>query len=77
MQVTARGKDEWYLDSGCSRHMTGDRSKFLSLVDHRSGNVTFGDNKKGKIIAVGKIGISESFSINIVYLVQNLMHVIS
>jgi hypothetical protein len=24
-------KDEWFIDSGCSSHMTGDQSKFVSL----------------------------------------------
>ena len=24
-------EDEWYIDSGCSHHMTGDKSKIESL----------------------------------------------
>jgi len=24
-------KNKWYLDSGCSRHMTGDKSKLRNL----------------------------------------------
>ena len=32
----------WYLDSGCSRHMTGDRSLFKVFESKKGGNVTFG-----------------------------------
>ena len=37
-----RKKGPWYIDSGCSKHMTGDKSNFLSLSENKSGNVTFG-----------------------------------
>ena len=30
-----RQKDPWYIDSGCSKHMSGDKSKFLTLREHR------------------------------------------
>ena len=46
----------WHLDSGCSRHMSGDRSQFVSLKSKKNGYVTFGDNNKGKIIGIGKVG---------------------
>ena len=36
----------WYLDSGCSRHMTGDRSLFKVYESKKGGNVTFGDRNK-------------------------------
>lgn len=26
--------NEWIIDSGCSHHMTGERSKFLSLEEY-------------------------------------------
>ncbi|KAL4364230.1 hypothetical protein GQ457_04G017140 [Hibiscus cannabinus] len=35
--------NSWYLDSGCSRHMTGDKSRFLELKYNSGGVVTFGD----------------------------------
>ena len=31
----------WYLDSGCSRHMTEDRSLFKVFESKKGGNVTF------------------------------------
>ncbi|KAL6315003.1 hypothetical protein AAG906_030834 [Vitis piasezkii] len=30
-------KDKWFLDSGCSRHMTGDESKFAFLTKKKRG----------------------------------------
>ena len=42
-------KKSWYLDNGCTRHMTSDKSLFQELDDNRSGNVIFGDNSNGVI----------------------------
>ena len=39
----------WYLDSDCSRHMTGDRSLFKVFESKNGGNVTFGDGSKSQI----------------------------
>ena len=47
--------NKWYLDSGYSRHMTGDKEQFNKLDAKDGGHVTFGDNAKGKIIAIGEI----------------------
>jgi len=66
------GNQLWFLDSGCSRHMTGDRSNFLSLTAFDGGRVAFGNGKFGKIVGIGKIGKSLSHSINNVYLVDGL-----
>ncbi|KAK3157138.1 hypothetical protein QOZ80_2AG0116690 [Eleusine coracana subsp. coracana] len=44
----------WVLDSGCSNHMTGERSMF-STIDHDnlpSGGISFGNDNKGKVIVV-------------------------
>ena len=48
-------KSQWYLDSGCSKHMTGDRSKFITFDEKKSGNVTFGNDKAGKIKGKGSV----------------------
>ncbi|KAL6318381.1 hypothetical protein AAG906_040550 [Vitis piasezkii] len=48
-------KDKWFLDSGCSRHMTGDESKFAFLTERKGGYIIFGDNAKGRIIGQGNI----------------------
>ncbi|KAH9744421.1 Integrase catalytic domain-containing protein [Citrus sinensis] len=49
-------KNKWYLDSGCSRHMTGNYSWFSSFTKiENGGDVSFGDNSKGKIIGIGNV----------------------
>ena len=45
----------WYLDNGCSRHMTGDRSLFKVFESKKGGNVTFGDGSKSQIKGKGII----------------------
>ncbi|RVW33309.1 hypothetical protein CK203_085330 [Vitis vinifera] len=67
-------KDKWFLDSGCSRHMTGDESKFAFLTKRKGGYVTFGDNSKGRIIGQGNIGNGTSSLIESVLLVDGLKH---
>ncbi|KAH9680653.1 Integrase catalytic domain-containing protein [Citrus sinensis] len=50
-------KNKWYLDSGCSRHMIGNYSWFSSFTKiENGGDVSFGDNSKGKIIGIGNVG---------------------
>ena len=68
------GNRKWYLDSGCSRHMTGDESQFITLVAKNGGMVTFGDNGKGKIIGIDNIGITPSKYIENILLVDSLKH---
>jgi hypothetical protein len=53
-----RQKNPWYIDSGCSKHMTGDKSKFLTLSENKSGNVTFGNDAPGKIKGKGMVSLS-------------------
>jgi hypothetical protein len=43
-------KRGWYVDSGCSKHMTSDRDKFLTLRKERDGSVSFEDDDSAKII---------------------------
>ena len=64
----------WYVDSGCSRHMTGEKSNFLSLTATEGGSVAFGNGKSGTIVGIGKVGESLSHSIDSVYLVDGLKH---
>ena len=53
LQVSERSSSQcWYMDSGCSKHMTGDIKNFLSLKTLQEGGVSFGDGKKGYILGV-------------------------
>ncbi|GJY63482.1 retrovirus-related pol polyprotein from transposon TNT 1-94 [Tanacetum coccineum] len=42
--------DEWIKDSGCSRHMTGNKKLFSTYKEINGGNVLFGGNTKTKSI---------------------------
>ena len=68
------GESEWYLDSGCSKHMTGDSKLFSKLEKKNGGNVTFGDNAKGKVVGIGTISKDSSTCIDNVLLVDGLKH---
>ena len=67
-------KKSWYIDSGCSKHMTGDASKFTHISPKTSGHVTYGDNNKDRVLGVGKIRTNSSTSIENVLLVDGLKH---
>ena len=62
------------MDSGCSRHMTEDESKFVFLTKRNRGYVTFGDNAKGRIIDQDNIGNDTSSLIESILLVDSLKH---
>ena len=66
-------RNKWIIDSGCSRHMTGDKSKFLSLVAKEGGLVTLGDSNTVRIVGKGTIG-NDKFAINNVRLVDGLKY---
>nr|GEV51879.1 retrovirus-related Pol polyprotein from transposon TNT 1-94 [Tanacetum cinerariifolium] len=46
--------DEWIKDSGCSKHMMGNRKLFFTYKAYNVGNVIFGSNLHGNIISKGK-----------------------
>ena len=46
------------MDSGCSKHMTGDQSKFVTFDENKSGNVTFDNDKAGKIKGKGSVSLN-------------------
>nr|GEW98177.1 ribonuclease H-like domain-containing protein [Tanacetum cinerariifolium] len=51
-----RPKDQWIFNSGCSRHMTGNKSFLTEYQEIDGGFVAFGGSpKRGKITGKGKI----------------------
>ncbi|XP_068504053.1 uncharacterized protein [Phaseolus vulgaris] len=65
---------QWYLDSGCSKHMTGDKSNFVSITFKQEGHVTYGDNNKGRILGRGSIGDKSILIIHDVLYVEGPKH---
>lgn len=64
----------WYMDNGCSRHMSGDTSNFFSLKAHQGGGVSFGGGKKASILGISRIERSAYNSINNVHYVEGLKY---
>ncbi|GJY66817.1 hypothetical protein Tco_0469055 [Tanacetum coccineum] len=63
----------WYLDSGCSKHMTGDRSQLTKFVNNFLGTVKFGNDHVAKILGYGDYQIG-NVTISRVYYVEGLGH---
>nr|GEZ48622.1 integrase, catalytic region, zinc finger, CCHC-type, peptidase aspartic, catalytic [Tanacetum cinerariifolium] len=63
----------WYLDSGCSKHMTGDRSQLINFVHKLLGTVKFENDHVAKIIGYGDYKIG-NVTILRVYIMEGLGH---
>ncbi|GJY03451.1 hypothetical protein Tco_0369391, partial [Tanacetum coccineum] len=63
----------WYLDSGCSKHMIGDRSQLINFVPKFLGTVKFGNDQVVKIMEYGDYQI-RNVTISRVYYVEGLGH---
>nr|GEU82583.1 copia protein [Tanacetum cinerariifolium] len=50
----------WYLDSGCSKHMMGDRSRLMNFVKKFIGTFRFGNDHFGVIMGYGDYVIGDS-----------------
>ncbi|XP_057445983.1 uncharacterized protein LOC130738093 [Lotus japonicus] len=66
-------KEDWYFDSGCSRHMTGVKMYLDNIKPHSTSYVTFGDGAKGKFKGSGKIVSGGSPNLSNVLLVEGLI----
>jgi len=64
----------WYLDSGCSKHMTVEASQLINLKWKLAGFVTYGDNNRGRILGVGDIGSGNKVIVKDVLLVEGLKY---
>jgi hypothetical protein len=63
------------IDSCCSRHMTGDKGWFSSLVPMVTRRyISFGDNGCGRVLSEGEIKVSDKITFRRVALVQSLVY---
>jgi hypothetical protein len=68
-------KHGWYVESGCSKHMTGDRDRFLTLRKERDGSVSFKNDDSTKIIGKGIVIIgNKNTKAENVILVEDMKH---
>jgi hypothetical protein len=66
-------KNIWLIDSGCSRHMTGDKRQFSSLIPVVTKRyITFGDNERGRMLSEGEIKVSDKITLRRVALLRSL-----
>ena len=65
---------EWILDSGCSRHMSGEEQLFNNVTKQDLSMVTFGDNSKVRVVGIGSIGLTGTTQVEQVLLVDGLKH---
>ncbi|GKC83090.1 retrovirus-related pol polyprotein from transposon TNT 1-94 [Tanacetum coccineum] len=63
----------WYLDSGCSKHMIGDRSQLTNFVNNFLGTVKFENDHVAKILGYGDYQI-RNVTISRVYYMEGLGH---
>nr|GEV20328.1 hypothetical protein [Tanacetum cinerariifolium] len=63
----------WYLDSGCSKHMTGDRYQLINFVQKFLGTVKFRNDHVAKIMGYCDYKI-RNVTISRVYFVEGLGH---
>ncbi|GJV92757.1 retrovirus-related pol polyprotein from transposon TNT 1-94 [Tanacetum coccineum] len=63
----------WYLDSGCSKHMTENRSQLINFVSKFLGTVRFRNDHIAKIMGYGDYQMG-NVTISRVYYVEGLSH---
>jgi hypothetical protein len=68
-------ENAWLMDFGCLRHMTRNKKWLfsLTLLSHKE-YVTFGDDKKGKVLGTGVIKVNDHFILNDVALMDKLRY---
>ena len=52
--------DVWFVDSGCSNHMTGERKEFKELDETKNRRIWLGDNKEIQVEGEGTIVVQTS-----------------
>jgi hypothetical protein len=70
--LRASSREDWYFDSGCSRHMTGVGKFLKDMKSYSSSFVTFGDGAKGEILGIGNLINSDLPKLDNVLLVKGL-----
>ena len=48
-------EDAWFLDSGCSNHISGDRTMFNELDEKLQHKVKLGNNTKMDVMGKGSV----------------------
>ncbi|GKC80150.1 hypothetical protein Tco_1130924, partial [Tanacetum coccineum] len=63
----------WYLDSGCSKHITGQRDRLMNFVSKFTGTVRFGNDNFAAIMGCNDLQLGNVL-ITHIYYVEGLGH---
>ena len=64
--------DKWIIGSGCSHHMTGDKSKFITLTSYDGNSVRFGNDAPCLINGKSSTKLIDKISCDNAYYVEGL-----
>ncbi|GJZ50619.1 hypothetical protein Tco_0604809 [Tanacetum coccineum] len=64
--------DDWFVDSGCTKHMTRNRRLFTLYKAYDGRHVIFGSNLKGKVVGGGNITHGSITITNVEHIRPNL-----
>ena len=61
------------IDSGCTNHMTGERSMFETITASSGDHfIIFVGNQKGRVLGIDNINLNSKFTLSKVLLVESL-----
>lgn len=66
-------KTTWYLDSGCSKQMTGCKEYLTQFIEEEGSKVAFGNNSLGETKGYGVLNMGNACITNVIY-VSGLEH---
>lgn len=72
--LRAENTSRWFLDSGCFKHMTRDKSVFTHLAEVQDERVTFGDGNSTRIVGQGTMEVPGIPKLNDVLYLEGLKH---
>ncbi|XP_027910344.1 uncharacterized protein LOC114169400 [Vigna unguiculata] len=67
------GENLWYLDSGCSTHMTGKKDWFVQIRDVSQEKIRFADNSSLTTKGTGRVVLRNSDGKDVI--IENVLHV--
>ncbi|KAJ1385085.1 Retrovirus-related Pol polyprotein from transposon TNT 1-94 [Sesbania bispinosa] len=71
-QNNVEKEEAWFLDSGCSNHMCGDKSKFSEMDEVFRHSVKLGNNTKMNVLGKGNVKLSIN---GVIFVIQDVFYV--
>nr|KYP66582.1 Retrovirus-related Pol polyprotein from transposon TNT 1-94 [Cajanus cajan] len=71
-QNNSEQEEAWFLDSGCSNHMCGDKSKFSEMDEIFRHSVKLGNNTKMNVLGKGNVKLSIN---GVTHVIQDVFYV--